>query len=492
MGWVGRSTAAILFGLGVGGPAGAQARLTPLDSASRWVDSVFAPFSSTSSPGCAVGVMRDGQMAFAKGYGMADLEHDTPITPASRFYIASLSKQFTAMSVVLLAQEGRLSLDDWIRRWVPQVPSFGPPITLRQLLHHTSGLRDYFTLLALSGWPSDGLLTERQFIDLVSRQKNLNFTPGDEFLYSNTGYALLSLVVERASGQSLRDYAADHIFKPLGMTHTEFRDDHTQLIPHRAIGYQPTSSGGGYRISQPEFDVVGDGGVYSTIEDLAKWDANFESGRVGGKEGVAELEAQGRLNNGQAIPYALALTVGEMAGLTTYSHRGAYGGYRSAMLMIPNRRLSVITLCNTSAAPTTLADQVATIHLGLVTQQRATTRALDLAAGPFNVGTSPSPGDSTISRKRNDQLAPLAGDYYSPELDLAVSLLPRDGVLLLRRAHESDLRFITFTTDLFTNNDQMLLRIVRSDRGAVTGFTLSINRVRDLEFTRRDKSSPYW
>ena len=228
MGLVGRTAAALIVALGAGSAsAGAQTRLAQLDSANRWVDSIFAPYSSTSSPGCAVGVVRDGQLAFAKGYGMADLEHDTPITPSTRFYIASLSKQFTAMSIVLLAQEGRLSLDDWVRRWVPQVPSFGAPITLRQLLHHTSGLRDYFTLLALSGWPSDGLLTEPQFIDLVSRQKNLNFTPGDEFLYSNTGYALLAMVVERASGQSLRDYAADHIFKPLGMTHTEFRDDHT-------------------------------------------------------------------------------------------------------------------------------------------------------------------------------------------------------------------------------------------------------------------------
>ena len=498
MSLVGRAGAVLVLALSVGsGRAGAQARLAQLDSANRWVDSIFAPYGSTSSPGCAVGVVRDGQLAFAKGYGMADLEHDTPITPSTRFYIASLSKQFTAMSILLLAQEGRLSLDDWVRRWVPQVPSFGSPITLRQLLHHTSGLRDYFTLLALSGWPSDGLLTQSQFIDLVSRQKSLNFTPGDEFLYSNTGYALLAMVVERASGQSLRDYAADHIFKPLGMTHTEFRDDHTQIIPHRAVGYQPTGSG--FRMSQPELDVVGDGGVYSTVEDLAKWDANFETGRVGGKDGVAELEEPGRLNNGQAIPYALALTLGDMAGMSTFSHRGAYGGYRSAMLMIPSRRLSVIALCNTSGAPTTLVDQVATIHLGLITKQRAvaaaaTTRPIEFSAGPFSVGSAASAGDSTVARKRNDQLTQLAGDYYSPELDLAVSLVPREGILLLRRAHESDLRFVTFTTDLFTNNDQMLLRVVRSDRGAVTGFTLTINRVRDLEFAKRpaDRNAPFW
>jgi len=157
-------------------PAAGQGLST--DSASRWIDSVFAPYSSRQGPGCAVGVSRDGRLVFAKGYGSADLEHDTPITPSTPFYIASVSKQFTAMSIVLLAEDGRLSLDDSIRKWVPEVPSFGSPITLRQLLNNTSGLRDYFTLLALSGWPSDGPLTERQFLDLISRQKNLNFAPG--------------------------------------------------------------------------------------------------------------------------------------------------------------------------------------------------------------------------------------------------------------------------------------------------------------------------
>ena len=186
----------------------ARAQSVAGDSAARWIDSIFAPYASRQSPGCAVGVTRGGSLVFSKGYGMADLEHDTPITPSTRFYIASLSKQFTAMSIVLLAQDHRLSLDDSIRKWVPEVPSFGSPITLRQLLHHTSGLRDYFTLLALAGWPSDGPLTEKAFLDLVARQKSLNFAPGDEFLYSNTGYALLSIVVHRASGETLPNPAA--------------------------------------------------------------------------------------------------------------------------------------------------------------------------------------------------------------------------------------------------------------------------------------------
>jgi CubicO group peptidase (beta-lactamase class C family) len=462
--------------------AGAQTVPSP-DSAARWVDSIFSGFTAPGSPGCAVGVTRDGVLTLAKGYGVADLEHDTPITPDTRFYIASLSKQFTAMAVVLLEQDGRLSLDDSIRKWVPEVPSFGGPITLRQLLHHTSGLRDYFTLLAVSGWPSDGPLTEKQFLALVSRQRSLNFAPGDEFLYSNTGYALLSIVVKRASGLSLRDFAAKRIFAPLGMTHTEFRDDHTELIPQRAFGYRPTVDG--FRLSQPELDVVGDGGVYSTVNDLAKWDANFRSNRVGGKKGIALLEEPGRLNNGQVVPYALALTFGSVRGVKTLGHSGEYAGYRSALLRFPDRGVSVITLCNTSGASATLAEQVGTVVLGLTTKQTTAT-TLDLSPSEMTQGAAMTSFDSSGTRRRNDQLAKLAGSYYSDELDLPVDLVVRDGTLVLQRPGADDLRFVAFANDVYTNSDKMLLRVLRDDHDAVTGFTLTISRVRDLEFVRRD------
>lgn len=464
----------------------AAAQSAAADSAARWIDSIFAPYASRQSPGCAVGVTRGGALVFSRGYGMADLEHDTPITPSTRFYIASLSKQFTAMSIVLLAQEHRLSLDDSIRKWVPEVPSFGTTITLRQLLHHTSGLRDYFTLLALSGWPSDGQLTEKGFLDLVARQKSLNFAPGDEFLYSNTGYALLSIVVHRASGQTLRDFARERIFDPLGMWHTEFRDDHTQLIPQRALGYQP--SGGTYRISQPEFDVVGDGGVYSTVEDLAKWDANFRTGRIGGKAAIALLQQPGHLNDGQSIPYGFALTIGQYHGLRTISHHGAYGGYRSTLLRFPDNDLSVITLCNTSAAAASLAEQVGSLLLGIIPKQQSAT-TLDLSTRSWSVGASAFPTDPTDTRRRSDQLLQLAGSYYSEELDLPVNLAVRDGVLIMQRPRAGDLRFVTLSDDLFTNSDQMLLRVLRDDNGAVNGFTLTISRVRDLQFLRRTPAS---
>jgi CubicO group peptidase (beta-lactamase class C family) len=462
--------------------AGAQ-NLPPSDSAARWVDSIFSNFTAPGSPGCAVGVSRNGVLTLAKGYGLADLEHDSPITADTRFYIASLSKQFTAMAVVLLAQDGRLSLDDSIRKWVPEVPSFGAPITLRELLHHTSGLRDYFTLLAVSGWPSDGPLTEKQFLALVGRQRSLNFSPGDEFLYSNTGYALLSIVVKRASGLSLREFAAQRIFGPLGMTHTEFRDDHTELIPQRAVGYRPTGSG--FRISQPELDVVGDGGAYSTINDLAKWDQNFRTGRVGGKKAIALIEEPGTLNNGQVVPYGLAVTFGSVRGVKTLGHSGEYAGYRSALLRFADRGVSVITLCNTSGASPTLAEQVGTVVLGLASRQTAVT-TLDLSTSELTQGAATTSFDSTGTRRRNDQLAQLAGSYYSDELDLLVDLVVRDGTLVLERPGADDLRFVAFANDVYTNADKMLLRVVRDDHEAVTGFTLTISRVRDLEFVRRE------
>jgi CubicO group peptidase (beta-lactamase class C family) len=475
IGWVGLAIALATA------PASAQS--TSADSVSRWVDSIFAPYAEPSSPGCAVGVIEKGTLALAKGYGMADLEHGAPIGPDTRFYIASISKQFTAMSIILLAQDGRLSFDDSIQKWVPEVPSFGEKITLRNLLQHTSGLRDYFTLLALSGWPTDGQLSEQQLLSLVSRQKDLNFKPGDEFLYSNTGYALLAIVVKRVSGKTLREYAAEHIFKPLGMSKTMFRDDHTMLVPKRALGYQLVGST--FHLSQPQFDVVGDGGVYTTVEDLAKWDANFKTGKVGGKQAISLLQTPGRLNDGQPIPYAFAISVGEFHGLKTFSHSGSYGGYRASFLRVPDKDVSVITLCNTSDVPNTIAEQVASVVLNFAAQ-KTTVASIGLPNSSIWLsGTAQSPNDSTAVRLRAGQLARVAGNYYSSELDLPVTIVARENALILQRAQYDELRFSPVSDDLFTNSDQMLLKVVRDDRGNVTGLRLTINRVRDLEFSKR-------
>lgn len=227
-------------------------------------------------------MIRDGQVIYKHGYGTADLDHDIPIGPNTVFHVASVSKQFTAAAILLLAQDGKLSLDDDIRKYLPEVPNFGARISIGNLIYHTSGLPDQWTLLDLAGWRySLDVITDDDVLGLVSRWKDLNFTPGDEELYSNTEYTLLGQIVKRISGQSLREFTTNRIFKPLGMNDTHFRDDHTEIVKHIAYGYTGTAAGG-FRLYPTNFDTVGATGLLTTVEDLAKWDDNFEHPRVGG------------------------------------------------------------------------------------------------------------------------------------------------------------------------------------------------------------------
>ena len=362
------------------------------------VDSIFASFDNRQSPGCAVSAIEGDRTLVLKGFGMASLEHDLPITPQSAFYAASVSKQFTAFSVALLAQQGKLSLDDDVRKWLPEVPNFGKTITVRHLIHHTSGLRDYFGLLGMTGWPNDGPVTEAQFLDLVSRQKALNFDPGTRHLYSNTGYVLLSILVKRVSGQSLREYAEASIFKPLGMNNSAFRDDHTRLVKNRALAYS-RGTDGSWRINVPGFDVVGDGGLYTTVEDLAKWGRNFDEWTVG-KDISNTIVTRGRLNGGDSIAYAFGLSRNVFRGQPTVEHGGAYGGYRAHLLRLPEQRFTVALLCNAASAnPAGLAQRVAVALLG--------TR---LPAPTASTPTNGQP-DARVQVTR-EQIMPFAGAYW--------------------------------------------------------------------------------
>ena len=268
----------------------------------RRIDAVFAPFDATSSPGCAVAVSRGGQVSYARGYGMANLEYDVAIAPDSIFHVASISKQFAAFSVALLAADGKLSLDDEVRKYVAELPDFGTPVTIRHLMHHTSGLRDQWTLQAYAGWRDDDLITEADVLTMAARQRGLNFAPGAEYLYSNTGFTLLAVIVKRVSGQSLREFAEARIFAPLGMTRTHCHDDHTMIVRQRTSAYQPRP-GGGWRISIPVFDTYGATSLFTTVGDLLRWEQNFVSAQVGGRALVDEAQVSGRLNDGTAIGY---------------------------------------------------------------------------------------------------------------------------------------------------------------------------------------------
>jgi CubicO group peptidase (beta-lactamase class C family) len=329
------------------------------------VDKLFAQWDKKDSPGCALAIIKDGKILYKRGYGMADLERDVPVTSESVFDIASTSKQFVAMSIALLAEEGKLSLDDDIRKHLPEMPDYGKKITIRHLVHHTSGIRDYCGLMYLAGMPFENDYPEAQIIELIARQKALNFKPGDEHLYSNSGYFLLGEIVQRVSGKSLNEFTKERIFQPLGMEITHFYDDFTRVVKNRAIGYFPKKDGG-YGIAVYLFDLVGDGGVLTSVEDLFLWDQNFYHNKLGkqGQKLIEQILTPGTLNNGKKLNYAFALGIGEYKGLKMISHGGAWAGYRSELLRFPGQQFSVICLSNLSGFnPTAMAKKVADIYL---------------------------------------------------------------------------------------------------------------------------------
>ena len=334
----------------------------PQDSITARVDRVFAAYARPGSPGCALGVYRDGRIAYVRGYGLANLADSTPITPKTIFDLGSTSKQFTATSIILLSQQGKLSLDDDVQRFLPELPQYQKTITIRHLLNHTSGIRDYIGLLTLGGVDITGRATAKQTLDAIARQKALNFEPGTEHLYSNSGYFLLSQIVERVSGKSMRAFADEHIFVPLGMTSTHIRDDHTNPLPGGALSYSPTPSG--FRINSSKWEQTGDGAVYTTVEDLLRWDNNFYDPKVGGRQLLDELHRVGTLNNGSPLTYASGLVVAPYRGLKTVSHSGAWMGFRAELIRFPDQRLSVATLCNVAnSTPTVFARSVAEAYL---------------------------------------------------------------------------------------------------------------------------------
>ena len=344
--------------------AGTELTPPPADSFAGQIDQIFARWNKPESPGCVVAVAKDGKQVFARGYGMANLEYSVPMSPATVSETGSVAKQFTAAAMALLAQQGKLSLDDPVRKYLPEVPDFGAPVTIRQLINHTSGLRDQNEFFDLIGLPMGrSVHTNDEILEIVSRQKRLNFNPNEEYLYSNTGYTLLAHIVKRVSGQSFAGFTQEHLFRPLGMTNTQWRDDFTRVVKNRATAYEPDGKGS-FRMNMPFGNVHGAGGLLTTVGDLLIWNENFESGRVGGRELVQQLQTRARLKGEREIDYALGLTVSEYRGVPEVSHGGATAGYRTFLARFPEQRLSVAMLCNvTNVMTSKVARQVAEVFL---------------------------------------------------------------------------------------------------------------------------------
>ena len=374
------------------------------------IDALFAEWSKPDSPGCAVGVVRAGKIVVARSYGMADLEHDIPITPRTVFYIGSVGKQFTAYAVVRLAQQRRISLDDEVRKYVPELHDFGGPVTIRQLIHHTSGLRDFFELLSLSGMREGDLVTQKDILGMIFKQRELNFPPGERFLYSNSNYALLATIVERVTGESFRDGMARNVFAPLGMNDTQVCSDHQRIVKNRAWSYRSDSANKGmFKTVVFPYSGYGAGGIYSTVEDLARWVSNFTKPRPGDERTISQMVEPGRLNSGQAITYAFALSVDEYRGHKRVGHSGALAGYRAYLGFFPDHDLGVIVLSNLASFPPGKAMELADLFLTdkvepLKDAKRKSTTAPVPAGGQL---ASARPDVESRPRAENSAAAPI-------------------------------------------------------------------------------------
>lgn len=327
------------------------------------LDEVFAPWNRSDGPGGVVGVVKDGKLIYHKGFGLANLEHKAPMKPDSVVDVGSVSKMFTAACVILLEQDGKLDLDDPIQKHIPEVPTYEDKITLRHLIHHTSGMRDYLTLMMLKGMSPLGPMRQEEVLNLISRQQGLNFKPGTSWNYCNTGYFLLGRVVEEVSGKTLNEFADERIFTPLGMENTRYWDAPTYVIPNRATSYR--KSGDDWMWMNSTLSISGEGGLHTTVSDMAKWDANFRSGKVGGKAFITEMETASQFPQGP-MNYASGLMVDKLGEVTRIHHGGDWLGYNAQYSRFPEKGVSVFSFgTDGTQLGKTLNDKAARLVLGL-------------------------------------------------------------------------------------------------------------------------------
>lgn len=447
-------------------PAAAQTgTLSPAQLAR--IDSVFARWNHPTSPGCALGVSHRDQVVLERGWGMAELEHRVPITPATIFEGGSVSKQFTAAAVLLLAQQGKLSLDDDVRRWVPEVPDYGAPITLRHLLTHTSGLKDWGSVAAIGGWPrTSRVYTHAHVLEIIGRQGTLNHPPGAEYIYSNTNYNLLAIVAERAGGESLAALTRGMIFEPLGMTRSGWRDDHTRIVPGRAQAY--AAQGTGWRLQMPNENVYGNSSLLTTVGDLLRWSANSNHLRVGGEAFRAEQHRRGILSSGDTISYAAGVQLLQYRGSPEISHTGATAGYRAFLGQYPESGWAVAILCNASNAPPAPLGHAVVDAL------------LDRAPGP---AANPPAATLQVAPAPPASLGEYPGRYRSTEADVAFDAVVQEGRLVLLGPVGRRVVLTPAGTDRFTGGGAEL-EFTRDASGRLDGIHWTVARARNVRFVR--------
>lgn len=434
------------------------------------IDAVFARWNR-ATPGCAVGVAVGGTPVLLKAYGMADLEHDVPNTPDTVFEAGSVAKQFTAMAIMLLVKDGKLLLDDPARKYVPELPDYGAPLTIRHMLSHTGGLRDWGSVAGIAGAPrTSRAYTHAHVLDLVSRQRALNFPPGADWSYSNTGFNLAAVIVDRVAGMPFAEFSRRRIFEPLGMTRTAWRDDHRRIVKQRAVAYQATTDGG-YEILMPFENVHGNGGLLTTVGDLLKWNENFVAPTIGDAALVAEMQRVVPTTDGRVRNYALGLYVRDLDGVRNVDHSGSTAGYRAHLNRFPDAHTSVAVLCNgTNGDATASAHRVSRAYLGDRVRPAA-------AAAP----ATPPPAPITVAP---ETLQTFAGDYWSDEAETRLTAVVTDGRLSLRRRPDTIIPLTPIGPDTFRGSIGTVT-FRRDASGAIEALSVTQERVWDLRFARQ-------
>ena len=520
--------------------AGALQAQSP-ESKQAQADRIFGAFN-THTPGCAVGVEYRGVVVLKSGYGMADLERNVPITADTVFESGSVAKQFTAAALLLLAQEGKISLDDPVRKYLSEIPDYGTPLTIRHVMSHLSGLRDWRLIAAFSGIGEGSyVLSNQDLLRMAAKQRGLNFTPGTAYSYTNTGFNIATILIERAlgNGKTFQEFTREAIFEPLHMTHTRWRDNFREVAPNRALAYGP-AAGGGWIQQTPIENIIGAGGMLSTVGDWLFWNENFAHPKVGGENLVKLQQIPATLSNGKTITYAAGLVVSTFEGLREVSHGGSTGGYRTWLGRYPDQGVSVAVMCNSAQANSTqLGRDVARLWTGVIRAPKPAPVAADpvklgelegmyrrvrdnsavelhvkdgkvtmdpggqlvptgiasfsagesqvlFESGGFRVVTPD--GDTVYERVQPahpsvPELASLAGQYTSPETDAPLTVAAKDGELTLAIGSNPPVRLRPTFHDAFTM-PAAAIRFVRDADGKVTGLIAGDDRVWELRFSK--------
>jgi CubicO group peptidase (beta-lactamase class C family) len=428
-------------------------------------------------PGASVAVARDGKIIYSKGFGHADLEQDAHNAPNTVFHIASVSKQFTAFSIAMLVDQGKISLDDDIRKYIPEMHDFGTPITIRHLVHHTSGLRDQWNLLAMAGWRLDDVITLPQIMRVLSRQRDLNFKPGEQHTYCNTGYTLMAEIVSRVTKKPFPQWAKENIFDPLKMNSTQFYDDHERIVPNRAYSYYRPDSV--YKKRVLSYANVGATSLFTTVEDLSKWGDNFYTKTVGNDNVMKMMEQPFILNNGDTVDYAFGQAPGMYKGQKIWTHNGADAGFRSQLLRFPDQRLSISVLSN-----------YGNFNPGVVSFALADEFLKDVLKDTPEKENEPLPQNN----KKPDAFDPkqmklneFTGRFYSDELETFYDIELENDTLVVRHSRHDDFRLAPIKADGFRSDVWWMGNIdfIRDASKKIVEMRASNGRVVNLKFVKQ-------